>query len=212
MHRHTIAALSAAILAGCATPPPEPTISTYSYESKEHTGTVYVTDKHYLSDALICPGGWREGEVYQPTGVPRFGADSVNVNIKVNTGGQDAQRFVVDAPQGLTDSVVAKDFQQSKSYMLGVESNGLITQGENFYYPEGYFVRVGVVSIKKWTYKACIGIDHMYVLNTDLESMTNPPIYLDRVVVPYAMQRNGLVKVSFGSKLQHTVEIRVQPK
>jgi hypothetical protein len=52
----------------------------------------------------------------------------------------------------------------------------------------------------------------MYVLDADLQGSTNPPVYLDRVVIPFAMDQAGQpVKVSFGNKIQHTAEIRVDP-
>lgn len=53
----------------------------------------------------------------------------------------------------------------------------------------------------------------MYVLDSELQSSVNPPVYLDRVVIPFAMElENQPVKVSFGNKIQHNAEIRVLPK
>lgn len=217
MHKFTLTAIAAVLLAGCASAPPEPPVSTYTYDSKVHSGTVIVTEKHYSSDSLTCKSKWREGEVFQPTGLPPMGYDTFKFGIEVEASG-DGDGYVfthaaLDVPQGLGHRVFAKDLQHQKTFMLGAESNGLVQQGELFEYPEGYYVRVSEASVKGDGFVACIGIDHMYVLEADLQSSTNPPVYLDRVVVPFFMElADQPVKVSFGNKVQHTAEIRVQPQ
>jgi hypothetical protein len=212
MHKLTLAAFSVAILAGCAAAPQQPLVTTYSYDSKVHSGTVSVTDKQYTSEAFICPAMWRDGEVYTPKGLPDMGHDHLNISIDLQADGGDIQSYKFDVPLDLGSRVYARDFQVGKSFMLGTESNGLVQQGEHFFYPEGYYIRVSEPSVQGSNFVSCIGIDHMYVLDADLQSSTNPPIHLDRVVVPFATdQENQPVKVSFGSSKQHTAEIRVQP-
>lgn len=218
MHKFTITALAAALIAGCASAPPEPSIFSYSYDSKAHSGSVVVTDKQYSNEAIACEQKWREGEVYQPTGLPPMGRDTFKVNIEIESSRQgDSEylfnRYTLDVPQGLGSQVFARDFQRQMTFMLGAESNGLIQQGELFEFPEGYFLRLAQTGVKGDRFVACIGIDHMYVLDADLQSSTNPPVYLDRVVIPFAMElENQPVKVSFGNQLQHKAEIRVLPK
>ena len=217
MYKFTLTAILAILLAGCASAPPEPPVSTYTYDSKAHSGTVTVTDKNYFSDSLSCDSKWREGDVFQPTGLPPMGYDSLKVGIDIHASGDGdgigATSALLDVPQGLGSRVFIKDLQVQKTFMLGAESNGLIQQGELFEYPSGYFVRVSESAVKGDHFVACIGIDHMYVLDADLQSSTNPPIYLDRVVVPFAMELDDQpVKVSFGNKIQHTAEIRVKPQ
>jgi hypothetical protein len=218
MQRIPVTALAAALLAGCASAPSEPIISSYTYDSKAHSGTVVVTEKHYSSDTLACEPKWREGEVYQPTGLPSMGRDTFNVSIEIEAAQEgDAaynfNRYNLEVPQGLGSRVLARDFQRQKTFMLGAESHGLIQQGEHFEFPEGFYLRLSQTAVKGSEFIACIGIDHMYVLDSDLQSSTNPPVYLDRVVIPFAMESEDQpVKVSFGNKIQHTAEIRVQSK
>ncbi|KAF0254040.1 hypothetical protein [Pseudomonas putida] len=212
MQKFTMAALVAAVLAGCSSAPPEPQVTTYSYESKVHSGTVNVTEKQYTSDVVKCDSNWRDGQLYTPKGIIPMGHDHLNYVINLYADGQEEKTYTLDVPQDLGDRVLAKDYQQAKEYMLQAESNGLVQQGGHFAYPEGYYLRISKPSVKGWDFVSCIGIDHMYVLDSDLQASDNPPIQLDRVVVPFAMdQVNQPVKVSFGSKIQHTAEIRVQP-
>lgn len=212
MHKFTMAALVAAVLAGCSSAPTEPQVTTYTYESKVHSGTVTVTEKLYTSDNLTCAPNWRDGPLYTPKGIIPMGHDHLNYVIDLFADGKAEKTYKLDVPQDLGSRVLAKDDQQSKEFMLQTESNGMVQQGEHFVYPEGYYLRISQPSVKGWDFVSCIGIDHMYVRDSDLQASSNPPIYLDRVVVPFAMdQVNQPVKVSFGSKIQHVAEIRVQP-
>lgn len=212
MHKFTMAALVAAVLAGCSSAATEPQVTTYTYESKVHSGTVTVTEKLYTSDALTCAPNWRDGPLYTPKGIIPMGHDHLNYVIDLFADGKAEKTYKLDVPQDLGSRVLVKDDQQSKEFMLQAESNGMVQQGEHFVYPEGYYLRISQPSVKGWNFVSCIGIDHMYVRDSDLQASSNPPIYLDRVVVPFAMdQVNQPVKVSFGSKIQHVAEIRVQP-
>lgn len=209
MQKLSLTALAAVILAGCATPPPEPQVSTYTYESKAHSGTVYVTDKRYSSESISCASNWREGEVYTPKGIVPMGRDHLAIDIDLKVDGADVASHSLDVPLTLGSRVLAKDYQEVKTWMLGTETNGLVQQGDHFQYLDGFYIRVSEPTVQGWQFKACIGIDRMYVLESDLQG-TNPPIYLDRVVVPFAMEQSSQpVKVSFGSKAQQTAVIRV---
>lgn len=211
MHKLTLTAFSVAILVGCASAPTQK-VSTYTYDSKVHSGTVSVTDKQYANEALTCAANWRDGEVYTPKGLPSAGRDKLKITIDLKADGGDDKSYTLDVPLALGSRVLAKDYQVGKSYMLGAETNGLVQQGAHFFYPEGYYIRVSQPSVEGWNFVSCIGIDHMYVLDSDLQSSTTPPVHLDRVVVPFvADQEDQPVKVSFGSSKQHTAEIRVQP-
>ncbi len=212
MRKLSMAALAAVTLAGCASAPPGPEVSTYTYESKAHSGTVHVTEKWYTSDAIKCAPTWRDEQVYTPSGLLPMGYDHFDVSFAIQAGNQVPDRFKLVVPQNLGVKVLAKDYQTTKDYMLGTETNGIVQQGSHFTYPEGYYLRVSTPSVEGAEFKSCIGIDHMYVLKADLDASTNPPIYLDRLVVPFAMSLEGQpVQVSFGSAVQHTVEIKVQP-
>lgn len=211
MHKLPFAVITATILAGCASAP-DNTINTYSYDSQQHSGTVHVTEKVVHSAKHQCDGDWRSGPIYAPKGLPPALENGAKLQIDTYSADQGAGVLTVRFPMSLGEKVMAKDFQESRSYMLAADSNGLIMQGEHFYYPDGYFVRVSRPEIKGNLVKACIGIDRMYVLKEDLESSVNPPIYLDRLVVAYAMKDGEPVKVEFGSQIRNSAEIRVNPR
>ncbi|MCF5371332.1 hypothetical protein [Pseudomonas syringae] len=213
MQKITLAAITVALLAGCASAPaPAPKVSTYNYKSKEHSGTVTVTDKQYSNEDFTCDSKWREAEVYTPKGIVAMGHDHLKITIDLSSDVVGNKLLSFEVPQDLGNRVFAKDYQESKSFMLGTEKNGLIQQGEHFFYPQGYYVRVSAPSVQGDNFVSCIGIDYTYVMDADLQSSTNPPVHLDRVVVPFAVnQENQPVKVSFGSGIKHTAEIRVLP-
>ena len=126
MQKFTMAALVAAVLAGCSSAPPEPQVTTYSYESKVHSGTVNVTEKQYTSDVVKCDSNWRDGQLYTPKGIIPMGHDHLNYVINLYADGQEEKTYTLDVPQDLGDRVLAKDYQQAKEYMLQAESLSLI--------------------------------------------------------------------------------------
>jgi hypothetical protein len=210
MQRLTLVAMTAAMLVGCASAP-VPVISTYSYDSAQHSGTVQVTDKSYMSPDITCETGWRDSPMYKPKGLGPF-LDNMVLSIHAVSDSGAIADLAFEFPQEIGSQVFSKDYQVGRSYMLGTESNGMVSQGDHFFYPEGYYVRVSNPTIEGDVVKACIGLDRMYVLDADLASGTQPPIYLDRVVVPYAAHVGQVVTVSFGSKIPQSATIRVEPK
>lgn len=208
----SLALCTAAALAGCATSGPEVINNRYSYDSQQHSGTVFVNERIYASDQKSCASGWREGTTHSPSGLPLSLTSRLEVEIDATYGEGLKAEFVIPVPNDLGDQVVVRDYQQDKEFMLGAETYGLVTQGTHFYAPEGFFVRVSDVEIEGWITKACIGIDRMYITDSDLTSSDNPPIQLDRVIVPYAAKQGAEIQVSFGSKEIHQAAIRVHPR
>jgi len=222
LHKITLTAIAAVILAGCASKPDVTlnnsnmgsTLNAYTYDSKAHSGTVTVTDRVFTNSELNCASDWREGEVITPKGIPSMGRDHLKLSIKIESDDGSDNSYELLVPQYLGYRVLAKDFQERKEYMLGAETSGVVQQGSHFEFPSGYYIRVsqpGVVDQDK--FQSCIGIDRMYVLTDDLRASTNPPVYLDRVVVPFSLdQAHQPVKVQFGFMNKLSAEIRVLPE
>lgn len=211
MYKLAMTVLAAAVLGGCSAAPTK-SVNTYSYDSNEHSGTVNVTETVYTSADKACRTQWREGPVYQPKGLTSS-IESYLV-MHVQSESTDEKEFLseISFPMSIGDRVVARDYQESKAFMLGADSNGVLTQGDHFFYPDGYFLRVSQPEIIGNVFTACLGLDRMYVMPADLESSTNPPIHLDRVVVPVAVENGDVIDVEFGGALKHKAEIWILPK
>jgi hypothetical protein len=182
MRKIALGIAASVVLAGCAKPP-APT--EYIYQSLEHSGVVSVTEVNAPGD-YECPIGWRDGAPYVPNGVRKWVSYDMTFTIKAIVPGKKVQDISVVVPSSVGERVLMKDFQTSKNYMLGVEENGLIKQGDSFFYPEGFFIRVSSPNIDAQNYQACLDIDRMYVLDADLNSSTNPSVKLDRLVIPFS--------------------------
>lgn len=203
------AAIATTFLVGCAAK--QPTTNTYSYESQEHSGTVAVTET-FIDTSLFgpeCPANWREGTPFQTKGIPNEAPFSLSFEIKANYAGLE-EVIGVDVPSTVRDRVLMRDLQVSKNYMLGSDANGLIKQGEHFFYPEGFFVRASNPSIEGGHLNACLGIDRMYVPEAELQSSSEPTIRLDRLVIPFHGKAGETQTFSFGSSLP--IDITITPK
>tara|TARA_R110002124_G_scaffold128157_10_gene288635 strand:+ start:9711 stop:10352 length:642 start_codon:yes stop_codon:yes gene_type:complete len=208
IHKLSISLVAALIVTGCASKAPEILTNTYSYDSKQHSGTVEVNERIYSSSVKSCDSGWREKPIYQSKGIPSELTTNLHIQIDASYGTHNNYEFEIPVPYRLKNSLVVIDEQKTSEYMLGTEVNGIVAQGDLFYAPEGYVVRVGQVEIDGWLTKACIGIDRMYILDSDLVESTDPIIHLDRVVVPFASKNGADVDVSFGSAVPHKATIR----
>lgn len=211
MYKRPFIAVAIACLAGCASKPPF-NDTTYSYDSTQHSGTVHVTERNFTSEDKTCPAGWRDGQVYTMKGIPDALEGNMALKVIASLPNGGPTEYIVKVPQTLGERVVARDFQQSMSYMLGAEQNGMVQQGEAFYWPEGFYVRVSRPEIVGNDMKACIGVDRMYVLKADLERSSNPPVYLDRAVIPYSNDTDEPVRYTFGSQETQIVDLYLDPK
>lgn len=204
------AAISAVLVTGCASHPTGPAINTYSYESAAHSGSVEVHEKIYSSKHTYCPATWRNAPQHQPKGIPAEYETGMKVGIEVVSPDAEDLKLSIGIPSMLESEIVVRDLQKHREFAINADSHGLITQGEHFFFPEGYFVRVGHVEIDRWITKGCIAIDRTYVPESELNS-GNPTIHLDRVVVPYAKNNGGKINVSFGRYNDHKSTIWITP-
>lgn len=190
-----IAALAAA-LSGCATP--ELQENSYTYESKAHSGTVQVVERtDGPSDQ--CPKFWREAEPYKPSGIKQKTGFRLKVSLHSGSDTDHGQDLTFDLPSNHGHEVVMKDFQKEHSWMLGVDTNGLVKTGELFHYPEGFFIRAASPEIKEDTISFCLGVDRMYVPAAELNSSTNPLIRLDRLNIRFAGESKEVMEYNFGT-------------
>ncbi|WP_434674623.1 hypothetical protein ACM74R_00365 (plasmid) [Pseudomonas aeruginosa] len=190
-----LAALAVA-LSGCANKELQET--SYSYESKAHSGTVQVVERtDGPSDQ--CPKFWRDGEPYQPTGLKQMTGFRLKVNLHSGSDSSHGQDLDFVLPSNNGHQVVMKDFQKERSWLLGADTNGLVKTGELFHYPEGFFIRAASPQISDNTISFCLGVDRMYVPQADLNSSTNPLIRLDRLNIRFAGESGEVVRYDFGT-------------
>lgn len=174
----------ALVLGGCSAAPQPTTLTPYSYASEQHSGTVLV-EETIAPSTFDCARDWREGEQYVPTGIRNMHPFQFEVEIIADQPGKASEDISVTVPAHRANPVFAKDFQQSAAWMLGAESNGIVSQGDLFYYPHGYFVRARDLSIMDNTLRLCLGVDRMYVTEGDLSGSAEPQIQLNRLTIPF---------------------------
>lgn len=206
------AAVAVSLIAGCSHD------KTYQYTPNGHSGTVHVTEQVFTSLQKKCVSpihrdvDWRQAPHYQPKGLPKSFEQLMDVDIQIHSTEDGQEQFNLQIPQSLDASkVVARDFMKSESFMLQPTQGDMVQHGEYFYYPKGYYIRVAQPELEGNTVSACVSVDHMYVLKTDMDASDNPPIYLDRMVTPYRADVGEAVKVSFGTKQQHHLTIKIKP-
>ncbi len=174
---------AAMVLGGCASPQPT-TITPYSYVSEQHSGTVMVQET-IAAGAYHCEADWREGAQYLPSGIPGQFSYQLDVTILAEQDGKPGEDISVLVPAHSSNPVFVKDFQKTASWMLGAESNGIVSQGDLFYYPEGYVVRARNLSIKDNDFRLCLGIDRMYVPGDITAGAEEPLVHLNRLTIPF---------------------------
>lgn len=202
--------IAAALGIGCASKVPGPDVSTYSYESEQHSGNVLVHEKAYTTTEKNCPAEWRSGLLHQPKGIASEFESNLKLAVSVTGNIKEPLELDVQIPTKLGDKIVLRDFQKHKEYALKSDSHGIMMQGDHFYHPDGFVVRVGHVEVDGWNIKGCVAIDRMYVTPDELDS-GEPQIYLDRLTVPYAQRDGNPIRVSFGRYNDLEANIRIKP-
>lgn len=200
----------AIVLGGCATPQPT-TLTSYSYASEQHSGTVLV-EETIAPSAFDCARDWREGEQYVPTGIHSMYPFKFEVEIIAQQPGKASENISVTVPAHRANPVFAKDFQESAAWMLGAESNGLVSQGDLFYYPQGYFVRARDLSIEDNTLRLCLGVDRMYVTEEALAGSEEPLIQLNRLTIPFEGRPGETFRYTLEGTEPVTLTVKVDVK
>ncbi|HDS0957085.1 hypothetical protein [Pseudomonas putida] len=203
----SVAALCLAI-AGCASKP-EFNHNTYQYDSKQHSGTVSVSETTNVPSEQ-CTDRWRDERTYQPSGVPQLTGFRLEIQIHDQSADTYGNLIKVELPSNHGRDVVVRDFQKDKTLMLAVDSNGLVKQGDLFFFPEGYFVRAAQPQFNEDEVSFCLGVDRTYVPDADLNS-PNPLIRMDRLNVRFIAEPGVEKTYTFGSIQPVSVSVRAVP-
>lgn len=202
-----ISALCIAI-AGCASKP-EFQQNSYQYDSKQHSGTVAVTEITNVP-AEQCTARWRDERTYQPNGVQQITGFRLEIQVHDQSPDTYGNLIKVELPSNHGRDVLVRDFQKTKTLMLGVDQNGLVKQGDLFYFPEGYFVRAAQPQFDDEQVSFCLGVDRTYVPGPELKT-PNPLIHMDRLNVRFSAKPGEEKTYTFGSVQPVSVTVRAVP-
>ncbi|NMX82657.1 hypothetical protein HBO10_24330 [Pseudomonas sp. WS 5503] len=195
-------------IAGCASKP-EFQQKTYQYDSKEHSGTVAVTETTNVPDEQ-CTERWRDERTYQPNGVQQITGFRIEIQILDHSPDTYGNLIKVELPSNHGRDVLVRDFQKDKTLMVGVDKNGMVKQGDLFYFPEGYFVRAAQPQFKDENLSFCLGVDRTYVPSAELNT-PNPLIHMDRLNVRFNGKPGEEKTFNFGSVQPISVNVRAVP-
>jgi len=170
-------------LTGCATDLPEYRDWSYEYASKAHSGTVLVTE-HTNVPTGQCHDKWRDENPYQPSGVNQTVGFRLEVQIHDQSDETFGEVIAVELPSNQGKDVVIRDFQRTRSLMLSPDSNGIVKQGDLFFFPEGYFLRAAQPKFEGQNLTFCLGVDHTYLPEAELSSV-DPKIRMDRLNIRF---------------------------
>jgi hypothetical protein len=203
----TLAALCIAIT-GCASKP-EFTHNVYQYDSKVHSGTVQVTETTNVP-AEQCDTHWREDRTYQPSGVRQLTGFRIEVQVLNESPENYGELIKMELPSDHGRDVVVRDFQKTVTMMVGIENNDMVKQGDEFFFPSGFFLRASQPKFTENNLSFCLGVDRTYVTDAELNN-PNPLIHMDRLNVRFD-QEAGVEKIySFGSAAKTQVSVRAVP-
>jgi hypothetical protein len=202
-----LAALCIAIT-GCASKP-EFTQTVYQYNSKVHSGTVQVNETTNVP-AGQCGTNWREDRTYQPSGVKQLTGFRIEIQVINETPEHYGDLVNVELPSDHGRDVVVRDFQKTITLMTGVENNDIVKQGNEFFFPSGYFMRASQPEFSGNNLSFCLGVDRTYVPDSEMNT-PNPLIHMDRLNVRFD-QEPGVEKIySFGPMHDSKVSVRAVP-
>lgn len=202
-----LAALCLAIT-GCSSKP-ELYQTVYQYDSKVHSGTVQVTETSDVPSEQ-CGTNWREDRTYQPSGVKQLTGFRVEIRVINETPEHYGDLINLELPSDHGRDVVVRDFQKTITLMVGVDSNDIVKQGNEFFFPSGYFMRASQPEFNGNHLSFCLGVDRTYLTDQEMKTL-NPLIHMDRLNVRFN-QEPGVEKVySFGSMLDTKVSVRAVP-
>lgn len=203
---------SIAVLTGCASEP-KFAVDSYTYESKQHDGSVAVTDVTDR-DTEHCSPHWRDNDQLPAAGIKNLIGTLTHVKIFVREKGAGEKLLDIDVPAGFDHKIVKKDYQVDKNLILQPESNGLVKQGDLFGYPEGYYLRASRPVAEDDYLGVCLAIDRMYI---PVGGMTEgqPQLRLDRLNVFFSAEDGESAEYTLGTganAVDVTVEASVDPR
>lgn len=203
----TLAALCLAIT-GCASKP-EFNHSAYQYDSKVHSGTVQVSETSNVPSEQ-CDTNWREDRTYQPSGVRQLTGFRIEVQVINESPDHYGELIKMELPSDHGRDVVVRDFQKTITMMVGVDHNDMVKQGDEFFFPSGFFLRASQPKFTDNNLSFCLGVDRTYVTDAELNT-PNPLIHMDRLNVRFD-QEAGVEKIySFGTVTKTQVSVRAVP-
>lgn len=184
-------------LTGCATEVSEYRTSSYEYDSKAHSGTVLVTE-HGNVPVGQCHAEWRDENPYQPSGVKQTVGFRLEVQIHDQRDASYGDVISVELPSNQGKDVVIRDFQETESLMLSPDSNGIMKQGDLFFFPSGYFLRAAQPKFEGDKLTFCLGVDHTYLPEEELTSI-DPKIRMDRLNIRFVGEPGEEIEYSAGT-------------
>lgn len=196
-------------IAGCATHPPGFHTWSYQYASQQHSGNVHVVETTNLPNEQ-CGPRWRDEKTFQPSGVRQTVGFRLEVEVHDDSPQSYGDVIKVELPSNHGRDVVVRDLQTSKTLMLGVDQSGLVKQGTEFYYPQGYFIRAAEAAFDDQDVTFCLGVDRTYLPDSELNS-ADPLIRMDRLNVRFAAKPGTEQTFTFGSIEPASVTVRVVP-
>ncbi len=205
-----ISALTIAIALSACASKPVPVVNTYSYESKVHSGTVYVNDRSY-GNSEKCPARWREAEQVFKDGMPPMLGMTLKVKVTVNDNGATRELPLL-VSSGKGDHVALKDYQVSKSLIIGAETYGVVKQGDLFEYPEGFFLRAAKPEVHGNEFSLCLGIDRMTLNSARPDIAGHPTLNLDRLNILFTGENDETQFFTFGTGEEIQVQVAVVPQ
>lgn len=195
-------------ITGCVNKP-ELTRTSSQYDSKVHSGTVSVAETTNVP-AEQCSARWRDERTYQPNGVQQITGFRLEIQVHDQSSESYGDVIKVELPSGHGRDVVVRDFQKTKTLMLAPDLNGLVKQGDAFYFPSGYFLRASQPEFHDDELSFCLGVDRTYVPASEL-STSNPLIRMDRLNVRFVGEPGEEKTFEFGTVETAQVSVRVIP-
>lgn len=193
---------------GCSSKP-QYTQTMYQYDSKEHSGTVAVTETSNVPSDQ-CGEQWRDERTYQPNGVQQITGFRLEIQIYDQSPDTYGNVIRVELPSNHGRDVLVRDFQKTRTLMLEPEKNGMVKQGDLFYFPEGYFVRASQPKFSEEDVSFCLGVDRTYLTEAELKT-PNPRIHMDRLNVRVNAKPGEEQTYEFGSMQPVSVAVRAVP-
>lgn len=184
-------------ITGCAAKQPELRDWAYQYDSQVHSGTVHVKETTNVPNEQ-CDIHWRNGRTYQPSGVQQTVGFRLELQIHDEDQDSTGELIKVVLPSNQGSDVLVRDLQKTKTLMLSPDANGIMKQGDLFFFPNGYFVRAAQPAFVGNDVTFCLGVDHTYLPDSELSS-SNPQINMDRLNIRFAAEPGVEKTYSFGS-------------